>query len=79
VVAVRDLSDAGLLVAPVIALACILGPVQILSLSTGTRLFRLASAKTYRRVAYGIILIGALVSMPISIRCFDDEIKALIV
>ena len=55
----------GLLVAPVIALACILGPVQILSLSTGTRLFHLASAKTYRRVAYGIILIGALVSMPI--------------
>jgi uncharacterized membrane protein YfcA len=55
----------GLLVAPVIALACILGPLQILSLSTGTRLFHLASAKTYRRVAYGIIFVGALMSMPI--------------
>ncbi len=54
----------GLLIAPIIALACILGPVQILSLSTGTRLFHLASAKTYRRVAYTIILVGALVSMP---------------
>jgi uncharacterized protein len=55
----------GLLVAPMIALACILGPVQILSLSTGTRLFHLASAKTYRRVAHTIILVSALVSMPI--------------
>jgi hypothetical protein len=49
----------------VIALACILGPLQILSLSTGTRLFHLASAKAYRRVAYGIIFVGALMSMPI--------------
>ena len=55
----------GLLTAQVIALACILGPLQILSLSTGTRLFHLASAKTYRRVAYGIIFVGALMSMPI--------------
>jgi len=55
----------GLLTAPMIALACILGPVQILALSSGTRLFHLASAKTYRRVAYTIILVGALVSMPL--------------
>lgn len=55
----------GLLTAPVVALACILGPVQILSLSTGTRLFHLASAQTYRRVAYIIILTSALVSMPL--------------
>lgn len=55
----------GLLTAPVIALACILGPIQILSLTTGTRLFRLASAKSYRHVAYTIILTGALVSMPL--------------
>jgi len=55
----------GLLSAPMIALGCILGPLQILSLSSGTRLFHLASATTYRRVAYTIILIGALVSMPV--------------
>lgn len=54
----------GLLAPHLIALACILGPVQILSLTTGTRLFHLASAQTYRRVAYVIILTGALVSMP---------------
>jgi uncharacterized membrane protein YfcA len=55
----------GLFTAEVIALACILGPLQILSLKTGTRLFQLASAQTYRRVAYAIILVGALASMPI--------------
>jgi hypothetical protein len=54
----------GLLTPQVIALACILGPMHILSLTTGTRLFHLASAETYRRVAYLIILTGALVSMP---------------
>jgi uncharacterized protein len=55
----------GLLAPEVIALACILGPLQILALASGTRLFHLASAQTYRRVAYLIILIGALVSMPL--------------
>jgi uncharacterized membrane protein YfcA len=55
----------GLLTPQVIALACILGPVQILALTTGTRLFHLASAQAYRRVAYLIILTGALVSMPV--------------
>ena len=55
----------GLLTAEVIALALILGPVQILSLKAGTRLFHLASAQTYRRVGYVIIAAAALVSMPI--------------
>jgi len=55
----------GLLTAQVIALACILGPLQILALTTGTRLFHLASAQTYRRMAYVIVATGALVSMPI--------------
>ena len=55
----------GLLTADVIALACVLGPVQILSLKTGTRLFHLATPQTYRRVAYVIAATSALVSMPI--------------
>jgi uncharacterized membrane protein YfcA len=55
----------GLLPVDVIALACVLGPVQILSLKTGTRLFHLATPQTYRRVAYGIVATSALVSMPI--------------
>ena len=55
----------GLLTADVIALACVIGPLQILSLKTGTRLFHLASAQTYRRVAYVIVATSALVSMPI--------------
>jgi uncharacterized membrane protein YfcA len=55
----------GLLTAQVVALACILGPLQILSLTTGTRLFHLASAQTYRHAAYVIILAGALMSMPV--------------
>jgi uncharacterized membrane protein YfcA len=60
----------GLLTAPVIALALILGPVQILSLKTGTRLFHLASITTYRRVAYAIVAVSALVSMPLFDRLF---------
>jgi uncharacterized membrane protein YfcA len=55
----------GLLPADVVALACVLGPVQILSLKTGTRLFHLATPQTYRRVAYVIVATSALVSMPI--------------
>ena len=55
----------GLLPADVVALACVLGPAQILSLKTGTRLFHLATPQTYRRVAYGIVATSALVSMPI--------------
>jgi uncharacterized membrane protein YfcA len=55
----------GLLTAQVIALACILGPLQILALTAGTRLFHLASVQTYRRMAYVIVATGALVSMPL--------------
>jgi uncharacterized membrane protein YfcA len=55
----------GLLSAGVVALAILIGPLQILSLQAGTRLFHLASAKTYRRVAYVIVATAALVSMPL--------------
>jgi uncharacterized protein len=60
----------GLLTADVIALACVLGPVQILSLKSGTRLFHLASPLTYRRAAYVIVATSALVSMPILDKLF---------
>jgi uncharacterized membrane protein YfcA len=55
----------GLLTAEVIALAILVGPAQILSLKAGTKLFHLASAQIYRRIAYVIVATAALVSMPI--------------
>jgi uncharacterized membrane protein YfcA len=55
----------GLLPAHTIVLALLLGPLQVLALSSGTRLFHRASAETYRRVAYAIVATAALVSMPI--------------
>jgi uncharacterized protein len=55
----------GLLPAHVIVLALLLGPLQILALSSGTRLFHASSAETYRRVAYLIVAVAALVSMPV--------------
>jgi hypothetical protein len=58
-------SARGLLLAQVITLALVLGPVQILALYAGTRFFHLASAETYRRIAYLIVATAALVSMPV--------------
>ncbi|MGH6771201.1 MAG: sulfite exporter TauE/SafE family protein [Xanthobacteraceae bacterium] len=55
----------GLLPANVIALALLLGPVQLLALWSGARLFHRASAETYRRVAYVIVALSALASMPV--------------
>lgn len=55
----------GLITAPVIALALLIGPVQIFLMVVGTRLFHLATEKTYRRVAYVIVALSALVSMPL--------------
>jgi uncharacterized protein len=55
----------GLLPASVVTLALLLGPLQMLALHGGSRLFHLASAPTYRRVAYAIVAAAALVSMPI--------------
>ena len=61
----------GLLSAEFIALAAILGAVQILSVGIGARLFFLATEKTYRHVAYTIIALSAIVSMPL----FDSLVK----
>jgi uncharacterized membrane protein YfcA len=55
----------GLLTAEATALALLIGPLQIISQHIGTRLFLLASESTYRILAYGIILLAALVGMPL--------------
>lgn len=60
----------GLLPVHTIVLAVLLGPLQILALKSGTRLFNRSSADSYRRVAYLIVATSALVSMPILDRLF---------
>jgi uncharacterized protein len=55
----------GLLTAQVIALALMVGPLHILAMWLGGRMFRLASERAYRRIAYGIIAAAALASMPL--------------
>ena len=55
----------GLLPADVITLALLLGPLQVLGLWAGAKLFNRSSADTYRRVAYAIVALAALVSMPV--------------
>jgi uncharacterized protein len=55
----------GLINAEVLALAAILGPLHILAIAAGAPLFHRASGQTYRRVAYVIMAIAGLVSMPI--------------
>lgn len=56
---------AGLLTAEVIALAVFAAPLHILAMFAGAKLFHFASEITYRRVAYVIITLAALVSMPL--------------
>jgi uncharacterized membrane protein YfcA len=55
----------GLLPSHVIVLALLLGPVQLIALRVGSRLFGRASADTYRRIAYLIVATAALASMPV--------------
>jgi uncharacterized protein len=55
----------GLFTAPVIALALMAGPLHIFSMWLGSRIFRFASERIYRRIAYGIIAAAALASMPL--------------
>lgn len=61
----------GLLTAQVIALALMLGPMHIASMWAGGRLFGFASEQTYRRIAYGIIIVAAVASMPL----FDGFVR----
>ena len=55
----------GLLPPQVITLALLLGAVQLIALVAGTHLFHLATAEIYRRIAYLIVAMAALVSMPV--------------
>jgi hypothetical protein len=56
---------AGLLTAEVIALVTFVAPLHVLAMWGGAKLFHFASEQTYRRAAYVIITLAALVSMPL--------------
>ena len=58
----------GLFTADVLALSLLLGPIFIVAMAVGTYLFRGASDHGYRRVAYAIIALSAVVSLPL----FDE-------
>jgi uncharacterized membrane protein YfcA len=58
----------GLFTADVLTLSVLLGPVFIAAMALGAFLFRGASDNAYRRVAYAIIALSALVSLPL----FDE-------
>jgi uncharacterized protein len=55
----------GILTADVLALSILLGVPFMLAMGAGAHLFRGASDETYRRAAYLIIALAALVSLPI--------------
>jgi uncharacterized protein len=55
----------GLLTPDVIALAAFVAPLHILAMFAGAKVFHFASEATYRRTAYIIIALAALVSMPL--------------
>jgi uncharacterized protein len=55
----------GLLTPEVLALGVFVVPVHIAAMFAGSKLFHVASEKTYRRAAYVIITAAALVSMPL--------------
>jgi uncharacterized protein len=58
----------GLFTADVLILSALLGPVFLAAMATGAYMFRGASDEAYRRVAYVIIAVSALVSIPL----FDE-------
>jgi uncharacterized membrane protein YfcA len=55
----------GLVTADPVALAVLLWPAYLLALYVGARWFRGASDLTYRRIAYAIVALAALVSVPV--------------
>jgi hypothetical protein len=64
VVLVTSYAVEGLFTAPSLALSLLLGIPYILGVGTGSFYFRSASDLLYRRVAYGIIALAALLSLP---------------
>jgi len=55
----------GLLTTSVIGLAVITGPIYGLGLFIGSRMFRLASADTFRRLCFALITVAILLSLPV--------------
>lgn len=55
----------GLMTANPIALAVLLWPAYIIALAIGARWFRGASDQSYRRIAYVIVALAAVTSMPV--------------
>ena len=55
----------GLLTSEATALALLIGPVQVLAQYIGSRLFRLAGERTYRRFAFAIITVAGFLGMPV--------------
>jgi uncharacterized membrane protein YfcA len=61
----------GIITTGILALSVLLGPPFILALWFGARWFHGTSDQTYRRAAYAIIVVAALVSLPL----FDRWVK----
>ncbi|HWL05775.1 MAG TPA: sulfite exporter TauE/SafE family protein [Xanthobacteraceae bacterium] len=55
----------GIFTAEAVALALFTGPLQVAATWVGAKLFHIASAQVYRRVAYGVVAATALVSLPV--------------
>jgi uncharacterized protein len=55
----------GLFTRPALTLAVLLGAPFLAAMTLGALMFRGASETTYRRVAYGLIAVSALVSLPL--------------
>jgi uncharacterized membrane protein YfcA len=55
----------GLLTPEVLALAAVIGPLHILAMWGGSLLYNRASEQTYRRTAYVIIALSAVVAAPV--------------
>jgi len=58
----------GLFTADVLVLSLLLGPVFIVSMAVGALLFKGSSEHSYRRIAYAIFALSALISLPL----FDE-------
>ena len=54
----------GLFTARPIALSMLFGPTYVIGVAIGSRIFRSASDRLYRNVAYAICLLAALLSLP---------------
>lgn len=55
----------GLFTARALAVAVVAGPAYGLGMLVGSRLFRLASEQTFRRIAFLIVALAALIGLPI--------------